>query len=119
MDALAGTISNSGNHQTMMNAYNKIGYMLAVQQQQGPSLEKMAGNVERFEQTMDEMLIGNNVANNLLFKNDNNVNADYMLNALKGEIALEQDIKMKQVEVAQNPYMNAYTNKPQQNLYKN
>lgn len=45
MDSLSGTIQNSGNHQTMMNAYNKIGYMLAVQQQQGPSLEQMAGNI--------------------------------------------------------------------------
>lgn len=33
---------------------------------------------------MDEMLVGNNVANNLLFKNEGNTNVDQMLNALKG-----------------------------------
>jgi len=103
----------------MMNAYNKIGYMLAVQQQQGPGLEQMAVNLERFEQTMDQLLIGNNVANNLLFKNDNSTNVDQMMNALKGEIALEQNIKMNQAEAVQNPYVNAYANRQQHNLYQN
>lgn len=88
MDTLAGTIGNSNNHQAMMNAYNKVGYMLAVQQQHAPNLEHMAGNVERFENAMDEILIGNNVANNLLFKNENNANVDHMMDALKSELAL-------------------------------
>jgi hypothetical protein len=58
---------------------------------------------------MDEVLVGANITNKIMFKNDNVTNTHQMLNALRNDIAIEREIKIKDGKVVSNPYVNMHT----------
>ena len=118
LETLISIIKTNDTHQTTMNAYNKIGSVLAMYKQQGLNLEQMSDNIKLFEKTIDDVMRGNEVMSNLLFENYNSSNIDQIIEALKNELSLDQDIMMAQAELDLNHNMHVYPNQQQHNPKK-
>lgn len=93
MDTLVGTIKASQNNQVMMGQFNKITNLLQYSQQ--PNIEVMANDLERFENTMDNLLVNAGVMNEIMNKNTLSADstAEAMMEGLKREIALDVEIE--------------------------
>lgn len=90
MDSLTTVIKSGNSNQVMMNAFNKITYLMTATGQ--PDIVYLANNLQAFENTMDEMLVNGKVMDEMLNKGSNTDSvADSMMEKLKLEMAMETE----------------------------
>lgn len=93
MDSLTTVIKSGNSNQVMMNAFNKITYLMTATSQ--PDIVHLANNLQSFESTMDEMLVNGKVMDEMLNKGSNTDSvADSMMEKLKLEMAMETEAEL-------------------------
>ncbi len=97
-------MKNMKNNETIMNSFqsmaNAVGYV------NNPNFEQMAGNMQQFEKTMDDMLINTKMMEELMNQNSQtDSTADNMLDALKGELAMETANQVNEAAMIQQKEM--------------
>jgi len=92
MDALCTIIKGNTANVSMMDSLNKIAPLLNAQAQNVP-VEKIYNDMEKFEKSMDDILVSGKVMDSLLNANSQDVNQDLavdnMLTQMKKEMILD------------------------------
>ena len=118
MDALCTIIKGNTNSVAMMDSLNKIAPLLNAQAQNVP-VEKIFNDMEKFEKSMDDILVSGKVMDSLLNANTQDSNQDLavdnMLNQMKKEMILDvnNDLNTNNQQLFKelnNPQANTNTN---------
>lgn len=92
MDALCTVIKGNTSNVAMMDSLNKIAPLLSAQAQNIP-VEKIYNDMEKFEKSMDDIMVSGKVMDSLLNANGQDVNQDLavdnMLTQMKKELILD------------------------------
>lgn len=87
-----------------MNSFQSMAQ--AVGYVNNPNFEGMANNMQQFERTMDQMLINTKMMEELMSQNTTtDTTADNMLDALKGQLAMETANQVNQAAMIQQKQM--------------
>ena len=90
MEFICSNMKTMQNNQAIMGSFEQMGQMMSYASNT-PNFESMSNNLQKFEQTMDEMLINGKMMEELMNSQNGMTDntADDMLQVLKGELAME------------------------------
>lgn len=118
MDAMVTIIKGNTSNVAMMDSLNKIAPLLNAQAQNVP-VEKIYNDMEKFERSMDDILVSGKVMDSLLNANSQDVNQDLavdnMLTQMKKEMILDVNNDLN----TNNQQLFKELNNPQNNMINN
>lgn len=106
MDLMCDQVKSMQNNEKMVATFSQMTNLVSQQMGQMDTVG-MAQNMQLFNEKMDEVLINNKMMNEIMTGNDladNNV--DGMLDALKQEVAMEDQTKLIEGQISTNQQHN-------------
>ena len=118
MDAMCTIIKGNTSNVAMMDSLNKIAPLLNAQAQNVP-VEKIYNDMEKFEKSMDDILVSGKVMDQLLNANSQDVNQDLAVDNMLVQMKKEMILDVNNDLNTNNQQLFKELNNPQANVVNN
>ena len=118
MDAMCTIIKGNTSNVAMMDSLNKIAPLLNAQAQNVP-VEKIYSDMEKFEKSMDDILVSGKVMDQLLNANSQDVNQDLAVDNMLVQMKKEMILDVNNDLNTNNQQLFKELNNPQANVANN